>query len=165
MSLLPDYSRQAETYDRTRGASPSMLGPLRAALAGAPGRRLADIGGGTGNYSRALQGLATIAADATSLPLEDESFDAAMLVSMLHHVEEPAAALAQARRILRADGRLAVMVYTREDIEDLWFSDFFPSTREWMRTSHLTLAEMLELLPGARHLPVLFSDLQDASLV
>src|SRR5271157_3775941 len=127
MSLLPDYSRQAETYDRTRGASSSMLGPLRAALAGAPGRRLADIGGGTGNYSRALQGdgwepvvidrspdmlahanakgLATIAADATSLPLEDESFDAAMLVSMLHHVEEPAAALAQARRILRADGR------------------------------------------------------------
>ena len=32
-----------------------MLGPLREALEGAPGRRLADIGGGTGNYSRALR--------------------------------------------------------------------------------------------------------------
>ena len=88
-----------------------MLGPLRRALAGAPGRRLADIGGGTGNYSRALRdegwdplvidrepamlaraaakGLETLEADAQRLPLPDASVDAAMLVSMLHHVEDP----------------------------------------------------------------------------
>lgn len=29
VSLLRDYSRQAETYDATRAASPSVLGPLR----------------------------------------------------------------------------------------------------------------------------------------
>lgn len=51
MSLLPDYSRQALTYDNTGAASPSVLGPLQAALKGAPGKRLADIGGGTGNYA------------------------------------------------------------------------------------------------------------------
>src|SRR3954469_15992340 len=111
MSLLRDYTNQARTYDETRAASPSVLGPLREALAGAPGRRLADIGGGTGNYSRALRedgwdpvvidrepgmlaraagkGLETIEADARTLPLEDASVDAAMLVSMLHHVEDP----------------------------------------------------------------------------
>ena len=55
MSLLSDYSRQAERYDRTRSASPSVLRELRKALNGAPGRRLADIGGGTGNYALALQ--------------------------------------------------------------------------------------------------------------
>ena len=55
MSLLRDYSNQARTYDETRAASPSVLEPLREALAGAPGRRLADIGGGTGNYARALR--------------------------------------------------------------------------------------------------------------
>jgi ubiquinone/menaquinone biosynthesis C-methylase UbiE len=54
--LLRDYSRQAETYDATRAASPSVLVPLREALAGAPGPRLVDIGGGTGNYARALAG-------------------------------------------------------------------------------------------------------------
>ena len=37
MSLLRDYSNQARTYDETRAASPSVLGPLREALAGAPG--------------------------------------------------------------------------------------------------------------------------------
>ena len=55
MSLLRDYSNQARTYDETRAASPSVLGPLREALDGAPGRRLVDIGGGTGNYSLALR--------------------------------------------------------------------------------------------------------------
>jgi ubiquinone/menaquinone biosynthesis C-methylase UbiE len=144
-SLLPDYSNQARTYDETRAASPSVLGPLREALDGAPGRRLADIGGGTGNYSRALRGedwdpvvvdrepamlaqaaakgLDTVAGDAQQLPLDDESVDAAMLVSMLHHVEEPARALAEARRILRPRGRLAVMVFTREDLSGLWFPE------------------------------------------
>jgi hypothetical protein len=55
LSILPDYSRQALTYDSTRSANPSVLAPLRRALRGAPGRRLADIGGGTGNYALALQ--------------------------------------------------------------------------------------------------------------
>lgn len=116
-SLLPDYSNQAQTYDLTRAASPSVLAALRLVLAGASGRRLADIGGGTGNYAAALalegwdpvvidrspemltrardKGLATISADAQQLPLQDGSFDAAMLVSMLHHVEDPVAALSE----------------------------------------------------------------------
>src|SRR3954470_9305632 len=186
VSLLRDYSRQAQTYDETRSASPSVLAPLREALAGAPGRRLADIGGGTGNYSRALRdegwdpvvvdrqpemlapatgkGRETIEADARSLPLADASVDAAMLVSMLHHVEDPAAALAEAQRILRPGGRLAVMVFTREDVAANWLSDDFPSSRAWMFESHPTLEELLALLPGARHIAVRFRDLEDGSL-
>jgi demethylmenaquinone methyltransferase/2-methoxy-6-polyprenyl-1,4-benzoquinol methylase len=185
-SLLPDYSQQALTYDRTRAASPSVLVPLRLALAGAPGPRLADIGGGTGNYAMALQregwdpvvidrspemlararekGLTTLAADAQRLPLADASFDAAMLVSMLHHVEDPAAALTEAQRILRPGGRLAVMAFTREDIEDLWFLELFPGTRAWMRATHPPLAQLLGLLGGAQRHELLFGDLEDASL-
>jgi len=186
MGVLPDYSRQARTYDRTRAASPSVLLPLCAALEGAPGPRLADIGGGTGNYALALEergwepvvidrspemlirarekGLTTITADAQHLPLAEESFDAVMLVSMLHHVDDQTSVLAEARRILRRGGRLALMVYTREDIEDLWLLDFFPSTRAWMHSTHPALSQLLALLPGAQRHPVVFSDLQDASL-
>jgi ubiquinone/menaquinone biosynthesis C-methylase UbiE len=186
VSLLRDYSRQAQTYDATRAASPSVLGPLRRALAGAPGRRLVDIGGGTGNYSRALRdegwepvvvdrepemlaraaakGLETIEGDAQRLPLEDASVDAAMLVSMLHHVEDPPAALAEARRVLRPGGRLALMVFTREDIADLWLSDYFPSTRAWMTESHPTQDELVAMLPGAHRIEVVFRDLEDAAL-
>jgi demethylmenaquinone methyltransferase/2-methoxy-6-polyprenyl-1,4-benzoquinol methylase len=185
-SLLPDYSRQAETYDATRAASPSLLEPLREALAGAPGRRLLDVGGGTGNYARALRedgwdpvvldrspdmlararakGLETIQADAQALPLADASADAVMLVSMLHHVEDPAAALAEARRVLRPGGRLALLVFTREDLTGLWYVDYFPSTRAWMDASHPSAGELLEHLPGARRTEVVLRDLEDASL-
>ena len=185
-SLLRDYSRQAQTYDETRSASPSVLGPLREALAGAPGRRLADVGGGTGNYSRALRdegwdpvvidrqpemlaraeakGLETVEADAMALPLPDESVDAVMLVSMLHHVEDPPVAVAEAQRILRPGGRLALMVFTREDVESMWLTDYFPSTRAWIVASHPSLEELLAMVPGARRIEVRFRDLDDGSL-
>jgi SAM-dependent methyltransferase len=186
MSLLRDYSRQARTYDETRAASPSVLGPLRETLQGASGRRLVDVGGGTGNYSLALRaegwdplvvdrqpemlaraaakGLETLEGDAQRLPLPDACTDAVMLVSMLHHVERPALALAEARRILRPGGRLALMVFTREDVADLWLSDYFPSTRAWTEESHPPLEELLAFLPGARRIDVVYRDLEDGSL-
>lgn len=163
-----------------------MLAPLRDALAGAPGPRLADIGGGTGNYALALKdagyqpvvidrsakmlahaaakGLETVRADAQRLPFAAGSFDAAMLVSMLHHVERRSQALAEARRVLAPGGRLAVMLFTREDISDAWCLEYFPSSRPWLYETHPPLEEVLSELPGARLIPVRFADVQDASL-
>jgi SAM-dependent methyltransferase len=186
MSLLPDYFNQAKTYDRTRAPSRPVLAGLRAALAGAPGRRLADVGGGTGNYAHALRhdgwepvvidpspdmlaladrkGLTTKIALAEHLPLADASVDAVMLVSMLHHVADPASALSEARRILRAGGQMALMAFTREDIHELWFLDYFPSTRAWMHTSHIPVSELLALLPGAHRYEIVLDDLKDGSL-
>jgi SAM-dependent methyltransferase len=110
------------------------------------------------------KGLDTVRADATHLPFADESFDAAMLVSMLHHVDEPARALAEAKRLLRPGGRLAVMAFTREDIDDSWCMDYFPASRPWMEPTHPPLGELLGELPGARRAPVVYEDLQDGSM-
>ncbi len=186
MGLLPDYSRQAERYDERRSASPSVLAPLREALEGAPGRRLADIGGGTGNYAVALRqegwkpvvvdrspemlaraagkGLETVHANAERLPFEDETFDAAIMISMLHHVDDRGAALAEARRILRPGGRLVLMGFTGEDAATLWILDYFPSSRPWMEDTHPPLAAFLDVLPGAGLLRFEFTDMEDASL-
>jgi ubiquinone/menaquinone biosynthesis C-methylase UbiE len=184
--VLRDYSNQARTYDETRGASPSVLAPLREALRDAPGRRLLDVGGGTGNNAVALRedgwdpvvcdrepamlaraaakGLETVEADAQRLPFADASFDALICVSMLHHVEDRGQALAEQRRVLRPGGRGALMVYTREDIEHAWYHDYFPSTRAWMESSHPRLADLLAELPNARRIELVFRDLDDASL-
>lgn len=186
VSLLPDYSRQAERYDEMRSASPSVLRPLREVLRDAPGWRLADIGGGTGNYALALKregwkpvvvdcsaemlahaaakGLETVEADAQQLPFEDESFDAAAMISMLHHVEDCGAALAEARRILRPGGRLVLKGFTGEDAASLWVLDYFPSSRTWMKATHPPRAAFLAELPGARSVQFQFEDMQDASL-
>jgi demethylmenaquinone methyltransferase/2-methoxy-6-polyprenyl-1,4-benzoquinol methylase len=184
--LLPDYSHQAERYDETRSASPSVLRPLRMALEGASGRRLADIGGGTGNYALALKlkgwepvvvdrsadmlaraaakGLETVEADAQHLPFEDETFDAATMVSMLHHVEDRGAALAEAQRILKPEGRLVLMGFTGEDAATLWVLEYFPSSRPWMEATHPPRAAILEELPAARLFAFEFEDMEDGSL-
>ncbi|HTW29178.1 MAG TPA: metalloregulator ArsR/SmtB family transcription factor [Acetobacteraceae bacterium] len=47
-------------------------------------------------------------ADMYCLPLADASFDAAVLQMVLHYAEDPAAALAEAARVLRPGGRLVV---------------------------------------------------------
>jgi SAM-dependent methyltransferase len=186
MGLLPDYSRQAERYDETRSASPSVTRALRKALDGAPGPRLADIGGGTGNYALALsregwepvvvdlsaemleragaKGLTTVFANAERLPFEDESFDAAILVSMLHHVEDRDAALLEARRIIRPGGRLVLIGFTGEDAATLWILGYFPSSRTWMESTHPPRAALLEQLPGAGAWSFEFEDMVDGSL-
>lgn len=186
MSLLRDYSNQARTYDETRAASPSVLGPLREALEGAPGRRLVDVGGGTGNYAAALRddgwnplvvdrepamlaraaakGLETLEGDAQRLPLPDECADAVMLVSMLHHVEDQPTALAEARRILRPKGRLVLMGWSYEDLSWQWMVEYWPSTRAWMADAHPKLQRLLDLLPGARRYEIVYRDLEDGSL-
>jgi demethylmenaquinone methyltransferase/2-methoxy-6-polyprenyl-1,4-benzoquinol methylase len=186
VSLLPDYSRQAERYDETRSASSSVMRPLLEALRGVPGRRIADIGGGTGNYALALRregwepvvvdrsadmlaraaakGLETVEADAQRLPFEDEIFDAATMIAMLHHVEDRVAALAEGRRILTRGGRLVVVGFTGEDAATLWILDYFPCSRPWMEATHPPRAAILEELPGARLFPFEFDDIEDGSL-
>ncbi len=186
MSLLPDYSRQAAHYDETRSASPSVMVPLREALAGAPGRRLLDIGGGTGNYALALKhegwepvvadrspemlaraaakGLETVEADALSLPFGDGVFDAAIMISMLHHVPDRAAALTEARRVLTPGGRLVLMGFTGEDAASLWVLDYFPISRSWMAATHPPRSNFVAELPGAMLVEFSFEDMEDASL-
>jgi SAM-dependent methyltransferase len=186
VGVLPDYTGQAKRYDETRSASPSVLRPLREALNGAPGRRLADIGGGTGNYALALKregwepvvvdrspgmlaraaakGLETVRANAEHLPFADERFDAALMISMLHHVDDQSATLAEARRILKPRGRLVLKGWAGEDVASIWILDYFPRSRPWMEATHPPRAAILEKLPGARLIPFEFSDMEDGSL-
>lgn len=56
--------------------------------------------------------------DLESLPVADAELDAALLVLVLHHLAEPAAALAEAGRALRPGGRLLVVDMLPHDRAD-----------------------------------------------
>jgi len=58
-------------------------------------------------------------ADATALPFEDGRFGAAALLYVLYHLAEPSRALAEAHRVLRPGGLVAVAVPSRHDSPEL----------------------------------------------
>jgi len=61
-----------------------------------------------------------IRADAQRLPLRDNTVDAIVSIAVLQLIPDPAAALAEMARVLRAGGRLAVMVPTAGRAARLW---------------------------------------------
>ena len=103
-------------------------GELIAGLVGGPGLRVLDLGCRTGALTqyyapgnevvgvdvdqdalgRACErlGIETVWADAEdALPFEDGSFDVVVMGEVLEHLAEPAAAVANVRRVLRPGGR------------------------------------------------------------
>jgi arsenite methyltransferase len=64
--------------------------------------------------------IAFLRADAQRLPLRDKSVDAVVSIAVLQLVPDPAAALAEMARVLRAGGRLAAMVPTTGWAARIW---------------------------------------------
>ncbi|MEM7224205.1 MAG: metalloregulator ArsR/SmtB family transcription factor [Pseudomonadota bacterium] len=53
------------------------------------------------------------------LPLADRSFDAVTLHQVLHYADEPERAIAEAARVLRPEGRLVLIDFTKHELDEL----------------------------------------------
>lgn len=93
-------------------------------------------------------------ADMYALPLPDGSADSVVIHQVLHYAQNPAAALAEAARVLRPGGRLLVVDFAAHEREDLrtrdahlrlGFSD--DAMGAWFRSAGLDL-DLTEHLPG-----------------
>jgi len=144
-----DYDAWAKTYDDTRGASPSVLRALLDGLGPPEGRSLLDVGGGTGNFAKALAdegfsvalcdyspgmarrasvklgGSPVLVADAPHLPFRDASFDCAISINVLGHVEDWRSMLREARRVTR-EGPYVMKASTRETLDANWVMEYLP---------------------------------------
>lgn len=106
-------------------------GALLDALALDPAADVLDVGAGDGRLLTELRrrgqagvdprpGGNVLAGRAEALPFPDASFDAALLVRVLAHLQDPAAALAEARRVLRPGGLLLVAAHGPDHLSEVW---------------------------------------------
>ena len=99
----------------------------------------------TSRYSQLPIARANVAA----LPLADGSVDTVVLLDVLEHLDEPAAAVAEARRVLRPDGQLVLSVPHHGALAALDSLNVYAALRR--RWPHLPPLEASEQTPGGTH--------------
>lgn len=152
MSQVEHFDAVAARYDRLR--APQEVTPIHELLVREgefAGRRVLDIGCGTGvhaalfaeHFGCEMAGIDPSAgmlaqaraklpeADlrrgvAEELPFEDEAFDAALMMLVVHHLDRPRA-FTEARRVLAPDGRLLITTSNPAAFPRFWMAPLFPS--------------------------------------
>ena len=79
-----------------------------------PGARVLGVDRYRGMLALASPRFGPAVMDARQLAFHSDSMDRVLLVFMLFHVEDPAAALREARRVLRAGGRVGTLTWAGE---------------------------------------------------
>ena len=147
MSRAQLYDTIGAAYTVTRRTEPRIAARIWAALGDA--RTVLNVGAGTGSYEppgrdvtavepsavmraqRPAGAAPCVAAAAESLPFRDQSFDAAMAFSTVHHWQDPIAGLREMRRV--ASGRRVarrVVVFTHRLASDTgWRRRFWLTAR------------------------------------
>ena len=151
MSGAQLYDTIGATYTVTRRTEPRIAARVWAALGDA--RTVLNVGAGTGSYEppgrdviavepsalmraqRPASAAPCVAAVAESLPFKDQSFDAAMAFSTVHHWQDPIAGLREMRRVARR-----VVVFTIDASGTGWHRRF------WLTRDYLP--EAADLLVG-----------------
>lgn len=149
----PDFGRLAAAYDEVRPVDANWRAVYELVVREAElrGTRVLDVGCGTGRLAAALdaEGIARVwgvdpspemlavarakaprvgwrEGRAEQLPFRAGWFDAAVCWLVVHLLDRPRA-FAEAARVLRPGGRLAVVTFDPESFAGSWLSRFFPS--------------------------------------
>jgi SAM-dependent methyltransferase len=154
------YDTIGATYTVTRRTEPRIAARIWAALGDA--QAVLNVGAGTGSYEppdrdviavepsalmraqRPAGAAPCVAAVAESLPFEDQSFDAAMALSTVHHWQDPIAGLREMRRVARR-----VVVFTLDTDDPGWRRRFW-LTRDYLPEAAGLLAGRPSLTEQAR---------------
>jgi hypothetical protein len=167
--MAASYDTIGRTYNETRGEDPRIAAVLHAALGDA--RTVVNVGAGTGAYEprdrwvlaiepsetmiaqRPQSAAPVVRARAESLPLADDTVDAAMATMTVHHWGDWRAGIAEMRRVARR--RLVVWSFDPEAIDRLWLvSDYIPQLIDYERVRCPPVDELAEAMGGARVEPV-----------
>ena len=144
----PVYNNIGQNYNKYRRADPRITKTIAGLLNLPAGATVADIGAGTGNYSRALADAGynivaiepsdTMMAQATphpnvqwaygiaeNIPLADASVDGVVALFSIHHFSSRQNAMAEMTRICKS-GPVLIFTFEPRVTAEVWIKDYFP---------------------------------------
>jgi len=164
-----NYDQHAPAYPRHRKADPRIAARVHAALGDA--RTVLNVGAGSGSYEpedryvlavepsagmraqRPPNLAPAISGSAEALPLDDETFDAAMAIITLHHWRDPAVGLRELRRVAR--GPVVVLTFDIDVLANYWMmSEYLPEAIADDRERFPTIDAITNILGNARVEPI-----------
>jgi len=158
-----DYAAHGQGYARQRRTDPRLQAWVHAALGDA--RTVLNVGAGSGSYeptdrhvlaiepSAAMRaqrpGHLTPAVDgvAGQLPLDDQSFDAAMAIVTVHQWPDVAQGLSELRRVTR--GPIVILTFDPDALDRYWMADYAPEMLAVEGRRFPSIAAVVEGLGGA----------------
>jgi ubiquinone/menaquinone biosynthesis C-methylase UbiE len=142
----------APRYDALRGQLFEPVLDLLVREGDLAGRRVLDLGCGTGRFAAALavrDGCSVVGVDpsrgmlavararsaevtwlegsAEAIPLPDDAVERAFMQTVVHLVEDRAAACAELRRVVEPGGTVAILTVDPAGAERFWMADLLPS--------------------------------------
>ncbi len=164
-----DYARHGHGYGLRRRAEPRIARLVAGALG--PARTVLNVGAGAGSYEpvdrrviavepseamiaqRPPPTTNVIRAVAGALPLADAAVDASMATVTIHQWPDPAAGLAEMRRVTA--GPVVVLTFDPTLLAGLWLMDYVPELLEAEARRYPTVPDLLACLgPDTEVLPV-----------
>jgi len=158
-----DYAAHGQGYGRQRRTDPRIAAWVHAALGDA--RTVLNVGAGAGSYEPldrhvlAIEPAAAMRAQrpahltpavdgvAERLPVDDQSFDAAMALVTVHQWRDVARGLAELRRVTR--GPIVLLTFDGDALDRWWMADYAPEMLAVERRRFPGVASLVEGLGGA----------------
>ena len=167
MAKPVNFKEYANKFDNYRSADQNLIDTLINMMGLSKDMHILDYGCGTGNYLMQLKargfihlygldkseemckisaektGLVVRCGDELNLPYEKNSFDAVIIIDVLHFVQNIDVFFARLNTIIKPGGKVFIATQSREQLRTRVYAKYFPSAYEIDKDRHHQISEII----------------------